>query len=380
MFRKGQERIMDEFAWIILGAVGFVLLITIVLTITVSSPIIEPKTLDTSLTRGVSYTFTITVRSEDGRPLTRVNLTSSGEIKDWVTFDRNNFEAENSTTVRVRVDVPSSASIRTYTGAIKAETAGGSSTMNVNINVVQQTVSRVLDYRPISLGDLEVRYNRSTDVIASRTNFEVNKGLFAETKEAFSTSTPNETLAITTGAYLDIIVVDSNENGNFVVEFNGLEVLNQKTGVGKIRIPLDRSMLNETNIISLKTTGPPFWQFWSKSVYKIERIDFGIEFFDVVTQQKKFTMSRNEIDNFHHFQLQSRIGEYSTPLEDLVVKINGQTVYINKPPLILFNQTIDRDMLGNKLFLSDENTVSFLFERSSSISLKDTTVLVYFYR
>lgn len=371
--------VMDEFAWIILGSVGFILIITIVFNTTISKPLIEPNTLQTSLARGVSYTFTATIRSAEGRPMANVTLTPSGEIKDWISFDSNNFNVDNSTTVRARIDVPSSASIRAYTGSIKVETAGGSSAMSLTINVVSSPVQR-LDYRPIPLGDFDVRYNRSSDTLLSRGSLEVNKGLFVETKEAFSATLPDERAAITTDAYLKIVIVESNQNGNLVVEFNGAQVFNQKVGVGEVTIPITRDMLNTTNVIGVRTEGPPFWQFWSRAVYKIESLDFGINFIDILEQQKTFGLGRSEIDNFHHFQLQTRVGGYSTPVEDLSIKINGQTVYMDRPPLALINQTIDRDILGNKLFLSDQNTISFMFERMSSINLKDTTLLVYYYR
>ncbi|MBI2084078.1 MAG: hypothetical protein HYT70_00470 [Candidatus Aenigmarchaeota archaeon] len=379
MLKKGQRMVMDEFAWIILGSVGFILIITIVFNTTISKPLIEPNTLQTSLARGVSYTFTATIRSAEGRPMANVTLTPSGEIKDWISFDSNNFNVDNSTTVRARIDVPSSASIRAYTGSIKVETAGGSSAMSLTINVVSSPVQR-LDYRPIPLGDFDVRYNRSSDTLLSRGSLEVNKGLFVETKEAFSATLPDERAAITTDAYLKIVIVESNQNGNLVVEFNGAQVFNQKVGVGEVTIPITRDMLNTTNVIGVRTEGPPFWQFWSRAVYKIESLDFGINFIDILEQQKTFGLGRSEIDNFHHFQLQTRVGGYSTPVEDLSIKINGQTVYMDRPPLALINQTIDRDILGNKLFLSDQNTISFMFERMSSINLKDTTLLVYYYR
>lgn len=376
MSQKGQQKIWDEFAWIIFAAVAFVLIITIIFTATTSAPVIEPKSLSLTLAKGDSHTFTITVRSEEGKKLSNLTLSSFGEVKDWITFDKNKFDVENSTSVKVRIEVPRTASQRTYTGGIKAETTGGSSSLSLSITVGNISVIP-LESRPIFLGGVDVRYAKGSETLASKENLEVTKGTFSESTEAFSVSFPPEKLAITTSSHLEIFIVDTNKRGNLIIEFNGQELYNRKTDVGKIVISLDKSLLNTTNVVKIRTTGPSVFQFWFKAFYKIEKVNFVINFQDVSGQERTFELDQNEVQNFHHFQFQARVKEYSVPLEELIIKINNQIVHAEKPPLILFNQTIDRDILGNRLVLSNQNKISFSFEKETSLNLDDMFLVVY---
>lgn len=377
MSQKGQQKIFDEFAWIIIAAVGFVLVITMIFTATTSAPVVEPKSLSLTLEKGTSHTFSITIRSEDGGKLSNVSLSSFGEIKDWITFDRNKFDAENSTTVKIKIQVPTTATLKTYTGGIKAETRGGSSSVSLTIAV--SNVSLIpLESRPIFIGDIEVKYAKGSETLASKENLEVTKGAFSEAKAAFSISLPAEKLAITTGAHLELSVVDTNKKGNLIVEFNGQELHNKITDTGKLVISLDKSLLNTTNIVTIRTTGPSIFQFWSKAVYKIEKVNLVINFQDISQREKTFELSQKEIENFNHFQFQARVKEYSAPLEELVIKINNQVVHADKPPLVAFNQTIKKDILGNNLVLGTQNKISFSFEKEASLSLGDIFLVVYF--
>jgi len=377
MSQKGQQKSFDEFAWIIIAAVGFVLVITMIFTATTSAPVVEPKSLSLTLEKGTSHTFAITVRSEDNKKISNVTLTSFGEVKDWITFDKNKFDIENSTSVRIKVQVPRTATLRTYTGGIKAESTGGSSSLSLSITVANVSVIP-LESRPIFLGDVEVKYVKGSETLASKENLEVKKGGFSESKEAFSISFPAEKLAITTSAHLELFVIDTNKRGNLIVEFNGQELYNKKTDVGKVVIPLEKSLLNTTNIVSIRTTGPSVFQFWSKAVYTIEKVNFVINFQDISERERTFELSQNEIQNFHHFQLQARVKEYSAPLEELLIKVNNQIVYAAKPPIVAFNQAIDKDILGNRLVLDNQNKISFAFEKEASLNLDDVFLVVYF--
>lgn len=377
MSQKGQQRIWDEFAWIIFAAVAFVLVITMIFTATTSAPIIEPKSLSLTLEKGMSHTFAIAVRSEDGEEISNLTLSSFGEVKDWITFDRNKFDVENSTSVRIKVQVPQIASLRTYTGGIKAESRGGSSSLSLSITVANVSIIP-LESRPIFIGDVEVKYAKGSEALVAKENLEITKGTFSESKEAFSIPFPAEKLAITTNAHLELFIVDTNKKGNLIVEFNGQELYNRKSDIGKVVIPLDKSMLNTTNIVSIKTTGPSALQFWSKAFYKIEKFNFVINFQDISERERTFELTQNEIQNFHHFLLQARVKEYSLPIEELFIKVNNQIVYAARPPLVAINQTIDKDILGNRLVLSNQNKISFSFERESSLSFDDVFLVVYF--
>ena len=274
-------------------------------------------------------------------------------------------------------DVPKAAVLKTYSGGVKAETRGGSSSVSLSITVANVSLIP-LESRPIFLGDVEVKYEKGSETLASKENLQVTKGAFSESAEAFSIAFPAEKLAITTSSHLEIFVVDTNKRGNLIVEFNGQELYNRKTDAGKIVIPIDKSLLNTTNIVKTRTTGPSIFQFWSKAFYKIEKVNFVTSFQDITERERTFELSSRESENFKHFLFQARVKEYSAPLEELIIKINNQMVYAAKPPLVAFNQTIDRDILGNRILLGSQNTISFSFEKAATLKLDDIFLVVNF--
>ncbi len=376
MSQKGQQRVWDEFAWIIFAAVAFVLILTIIFTATTSKPLIEPKSVSLTLDRGDSHTLNIIVRSEDGGGMSNVSLSSFGEVRDWISFERSRFDVENSTAIKVRIDVPKAAILKTYTGGIKAGTSGGSFSVPVTITVANVSLIP-LQARTIPLGDFAIMYAKGSETIYSQENVDISKGVFSGSKDAFSVTIPAEKQSIMTGARLEISIVDTNKKGNLIVEFNSIELYNRKTDVGKVVIPLDKSIINSTNIVNIRATGPSFIQFWAKSSYDVESVNFVINFEDTSERDAFFDLSRKEIDNFRHFQLQARVREYSSPVGELIVKINDQIVYAAKPPLALMNQTISKDILGNSLSLDTLNRISFSFEKEAFISLSDVLLVAY---
>lgn len=377
MSQKGQQKIWDEFAWIIFAAVGFVLVITMIFTVTTSAPVIEPKSISLTLAKGDSHTFTVTVRSEDGGKISNLTLSSFGEIGGWITFDRSKMDVENSTQIKVKIQVPSTAVLRDYAGGVKAESQGGSSSLALSITV--SNVSLVpLESRPMFIGNVDIKYARGSETLASKGVSEVRKGAFSESSDTFSISFPAEKLAITTSAHLELFIVDTNKKGNLIVAFNGQELHNSLTDTGKLVISVDKSLLNTTNIVNIRTTGPSWMQFWSSAIYKIEKANFVIDFSDVSERERTFELSQSEAQNFHHFQLQGRVREYSAPLEELIIKVNNQIVYAAKPPLVAINQTLDKDILGNRIVLGSQNKLSFSFEKEASLSLSDIFLIVYF--
>lgn len=377
MSQKGQQKIFDEFGWIILAAVGFVLVVTIIFSSTTSAPVIEPKSASFTLAKGDTQTFTVTIKSEDDKKISNLTLTAFGEIKDWISFDKNKFDVDKSAQVRVKIQVPTNAVLRNHVGGIRAESKGGSSSLSLTITVANVSALK-LESRPIFLGDIDVTYKKGSETVASKENIRVTKGAFSSSSESFSVVIPSEKFAVTTSAHLELFVVDTNKKGNLIVEFNGQKLYNKKTDAGKVAIPLDKTILNTTNIVKIRTTGPSVFQFWSKASYKIEKVNFVITFQDVAGQDRAFILNQNEVQNFHHFVLQARVREYSTPLEDLFVKVNNQIAYAEKPPLAAFNQTLAKDILGNKIVVAEQNKISFLFEKEASINLSDVFLVVYF--
>lgn len=375
MLRKGEIR-FDEFAWVILIAVAFVLITTIILNIGIGSPVLDPRSSSLILGKGDSQYVTLTLRSSDGGTMKNVNITSFGEIGDWIKFDSVNVDVVNSTPFRIRIDVPKTASLKTYVGGIKASSEGGSSIATFSITVGNASQMK-LNSRPIFLGDIEVLYEKGTETLASKSDLSISKGLFSQTKKSFAVDIPAEKLKLTTSAYIELTVVESNKKGNLVVDLNGKEIYNKAADLGKIIIPIEKSELNLTNVVNIMTTGPSPILFWTRASYQIESANFAIKFEDTAERQRAFTLTPQEMSNFNHFVLQDIVRDYRGPLQTMFVKINNQIVYASVPPVILMNQTITKDILGNNLFLGQNNTISFSFEKESFIDLTNVFLVVY---
>ncbi|MBI2547584.1 MAG: hypothetical protein HYW23_04025 [Candidatus Aenigmarchaeota archaeon] len=376
MSQKGEQKIWDEFVWIIAAGVLFILILTMVFTSSSSSPIIDQKALSLTLARGDSYTFNVNIKSSDGGKISNVSITSVGELSNWLSFDKTNFDVDNSTALKVKIQVPTTASLRTYAGIITVKSAGGSSSFSLSVNVANVS-SIQLTSRPISLGDVEVRYSKGSETLFSKENIQVVSGTFSYSSESFSIAFPPEKVSITNTAHLDLYVVDTNKMGNLVVEVNGQEVYNKKTDVGKVVVPLDKSLLNTTNVVTIRTTGTSIFQFWTNAFYKIEKADFVIDYKDTSQRERTFQLSQNEVLGFRYFQLQSLVKEYSSPLQEMFIKINNQVVYTDRPPLAAINQTLGKDIFGNNIAVGTNNTISFSFEKDSFIKLGDVILVVY---
>ncbi len=375
MLQKGQKK-FDEFAWIILAGITFILVATLVFNVSSGgSPVANPKSVSMNLVKGDSQSFIITISGQNNDSLSNVTLSASGSISDWIAFSKNRFDISNSTTARVTVSVPSTAALGAYSGAIKIDAKGGSTAVSLTVTV--GTVSSVpLDSRPITLGGAEVKYSIGSETVDAKQGLIVTKGTFSSSKESFSVTMPAQKLAVATSAHLDLFIVESNRKGNLIIDFNGQEVYNKETDIGKIVIPVDISLLNTTNIVSIRTTGPSLFKFWSTAVYKMDKLNTVVNFQDTSAKLKAFQLTEKEVQDFRFFLLQARVKEYGVPQEDLFIRINNQLVYADRLPFVL-NMTVGKDILGNRLVVGPNNTVSFNYEKESFVSLDDISVVVY---
>jgi len=127
------------------------------------------------------------------------------------------------------------------------------------------------------------------------------------------------------------------------------------------------------------TISPPWYNFWSKSVYKIKEFGLFINYQDVKERERLFDLKDEEISNFKSFRLTGRVADYSYPLREMKVEINNQLVYSNIPPLVFLNETFEKDIFGSPLyFRSKDNIISFSFEKNAYYSLEDVFLIVYY--
>jgi len=371
---------IDEFAWILIAALVFILIITIVWSPSKGpAPFVEPKSVDLIIPQGSSTTFFLSINGTSAGKLSNVTLTPLGETKNWVSFDKNIFNIENSAQVRITVVIPNNAIVRTYTGSIEVSSSGGKVSVPLTISVVN--INQVkLSFRPILLGDINVRYFVGPGILASANNLEVTKGYFKESKGYVPVPTiSSEILQLITGGYITLSIQSTNNEGNLVVIFNGYEIFNRKVDAGDITIPIERPLINNSNTITLRATSPPFYKFWSTTVYNIKELDFVANYQDVSERERLFNLSDREITNFNSFRLTGTVGEGSE-LSELMIKINDQLVYSKIPPLALLNETFEKTIFGDPIYLKTaNNTISFSFDREATYKINDAFLIVYYY-
>ena len=370
---------MDEFGWILIGALVFIVVISIAwLPSRGPSPLVDPKSVDLNIVAGSGTAFYITINGSKEGEMKDVNLTVVDCAQNWVSFDKNMLDIEDSERVMVSVVVPKGTTGGSYVGRIKISSPGGETFVTMRINVVSINELKIRS-RPIYLGDVNVKYSVGSELISSGNDIEITKSSFSQTNEAMNITIPSQKLQITTGGYLNLTIGEINDAENLVVIFNGYKIYDRSPSLGNVIIPIDESMIGNQNSMLIYTESPPWYKFWSKSVYKIENFGLFINYQDTMERERLFDLKDEEIANFDSFKLTGSVDRYSSPLGEMEIKINNQLVYSNRPPLSFFNETFRSDVLGNALyFRNTDNVISFSFEQSSLYDLEDAFLIVYY--
>jgi len=369
---KAQARI-DEFAFVLLAGIALIILLMVAWTPREGVPIVEPTSKSLTILNGTSTTFTLNIT---GPSITNVTLSAIGEISNWISFSKNNFDVPQSELVTVYVDVPAYVIPKTYTGKIIVKSTGGSKEIPVTINVVT-ALAEVLSMRQIPLGDFSVSYAVGSRVLDSQNNVRVVRSYFSSSDVNLVGILTDEEFSIIKDGYIRIIIADTNKLGNLIVELNGAKVYNQIGNLGEILIPLNSSIIHKSNVIKIKAA-PPSWMFWRRTIYEIRSVEFVVNFEGISSKQIEFSLNPNEVDGFDHFTLNALLS-YTSPLPELQIRLNDQIVYFQRPPLVVFDAEFKKDILGNPLILyPGNNTISFSLLSAGSLNFTNTILTVYF--
>jgi hypothetical protein len=357
---------IDEFVFVLLGGLILIFILTVgwnsTYQITVNPP---EKTL--TIARGSSNSFTLYVNGTSSN----VNMTVTGDIVGWVSFERNNVDVSGSVPVLVTVNVPPSAQLKTYVGGIDATYAGGKKSMLLRINVSIYTVSE-LTHRVFGPEDFTVSYSVGTETVYEKGSFTVQNGIFTNKYARFVGVLSEEKLSMVTGGFLDLMIDDANSLGNLIVELNGKEIFNDVSDLGKISINLEPEQLKTNNIFVIKAGGPG-WQFWTNNFYRIASAKFGIDYEGVSFKDYSFTLDSNDVNNFKVGRISFRVKNYDPgQLNDMIIKINDKIVFRDVPTLTYTSTTF-----GSEIPLNiGSNRISFSTEANAFYSLQDVTVTI----
>jgi hypothetical protein len=360
---KGQ--MVDEFAVILIG--GLVLIGILAMTwMSEVKLTVVPDSRQLTIARGSSLSFPIYLNGT----AKNITLKSSGEIANWISFDRSNLDVYDKEQVNAMINVPPSASYGTHTGDIYVQAFGFEKRISVIVNVSKVTVSG--QSRSINLGDFTVAYTVGPETVRELGSLKVERGYFTDFPVSFAAILSEEKAAIVTGGYIQIVVDQTNSIGNLIVEVNGNETYNNRAGVGEVIIPLSKDQIKKSNSVVLRA-GTPGWLFWSSSVYNIGSVKFVAEYNGTVFKEINFDLDNLEVVNFQSGRLSFTVNKYDvSKLNDLTVKINNQVIFDGVPTLVYFTKTF-----GNEVSLNiGTNTISFSVEPDTFYELKDVTLTI----
>ena len=361
---KSQAKI-DEFAFILLAGLLFIIILTVAWS-SLPKPTLEvsPEFISLVAVRGSTAKATLFLNGS----ASNVTLKAKGDIANWVKFSKNQFPLAQATEITLTFYIPYSVEFGTYSGNIEIEFDGERKAIPVTLDVVEREAEA---YRSFKLGDFSVSYFSGREILASKSDFEVVKGYFADYPSTLVASVDEEMLSILKSGFISLAIEEANSAGNLAIKFNDEIVFNEKTGAGEIKIPIEKEKIKSSNVIKLEA-GLPGWKFWMNTVYKIKSLEFGINYEGINFKQSTFSLKQEEIDNFKWgkviFQLKNRTGE-----GNLIIKINGEEVYRGVPEVSvggLFG------VYFSEIPLNKTNEILFSTEKASTYELGRVTLTI----
>jgi len=358
------ETKFDEFAFVLVA--GLIIIIVMLLMWGVPTgtqiPVVEPSSQSLTINKGSLEKFILKINVTSDK----VTLTPTGTIKDWIKFSNNNFDSSGLASVEVYVKVPSGTVERDYYGSIEVESAeGGKVSIPLTITVTNPTTGKETEVSSTHfIGDFSVTYVAGSETLKSVTNIEVKDKLVS-----FS-SNIEEDMSLVTDGFIILDIFYTNGEGNLVVKLNNQIILDQNVGVGELKIPIDKGLLSNYNIIEVSTS-KPVWKFWTSSDYKFDKIDFGIDVYGNMEKKETFDVAREEITNFH----EGRVGFYINSFDgdgNLMVKINDFKVFEGRRQgIVAFNfNYVDVGLIRG------ENTISFSTETGTTYNIESAKVVI----
>lgn len=362
---KGQ---IDEFVFVLFA--GLILIAILLVTWSSEAAIqitVLPESKYLTIARGSSLSFPIFMNGS----AKNVTLSGSGNIANWISFDRASLDVSKQATVIATVTVPAQTSFGTHSGDIFVQTLGFEKRISIVVNVSARTVSS--ESRSINFGDFTVFYASGPETIAEKENLRTERGYFTDSPASFAAIVPQERLSMVTDGYIDIIVDQTNGLGNLIIEVNGNETFNQKVGVGETIIPLSKEQITRSNSVVLMASTPGL-VFWSSSVYEIGSAKFAVNYNGTAFKDLDFMLDSLELVNFKSGRLSFFVKNSGETEHNLIISINGQTIFEGIPSSY-FSKTFGSEVNLNAI----SNTISFSTDPDTFYELEDVTLSITTY-
>ena len=231
------------------------------------------------------------------------------------------------------------------------------------IGTYEEVVPRV-----IRVGDFSVSYTAGSQTLETKKYIEVKKGLFDYKKFSFSAEIGENFDNIIDG-WVNLYVLSSGQ-GRLIVKVNGQVVYSEKTSPGKVTINVDKNILKNYNVIEI-SSGMPGLQFWSTSVYEIEKAEFGVNIYGNLKKHYDFILYGSELKNFAGGKVKFNVEEREGS-GNLIIQINGRDVFRGIPSGS-FEQDFEVFDVG---LINGVNSIDFFTERDTSYKLDDVQIVI----
>ncbi len=368
--RKAQAR-LDEFALVLLAGLILIAMLMIVWTTPKPGAGVFLNVTQTSIKTSVQLNTSSVVLLDLNGTAKNVSLSVTGEVRPWVSFSKNKFDLSGAETIEMTISVPPSASNRTYTSNLIISYDTQKLTIPVSILVSTQPVENV---RLFSLGSFAVS-GGALEVLDSKKSVSVSQSYFSGVRLNLFGSIPADKLSRISDGVVVIFIEETNSLGNLIVSLNDQKIFDKKVGLGELRIPINKSLLKDSNTLTI-SAGSPGAVFWASTEYKIRSAEFSVVY-PSETRDFIFSLTRNEVENFKNIRVTFSVRNYQSPLSSLKILINDQLVYIQTPPLAFFRDTFSKTIFGDKLILNPgNNKISFAFDKQGFYELTDASLVV----
>lgn len=220
------------------------------------------------------------------------------------------------------------------------------------------------------IGEFKVSYGIGSEILFSKEDFIVKKGLFENKPMRLLVKIDPEKLLSVASGFLIINIEDTNMAGDLIIYVNNQRIRSLKPTLGEISIQMKKEYLKENNEIEIRA-GSPGWKFWVTNIYEIAELKFGINIYGIQEKLSSFDVTKSQIENFKLARLEFELHDYNAA-GDLIIKINNNIVYEGIPQKF-FSKDFSLEDLG---LVEGINTVSFYTELDAFYEIDDARLTI----
>jgi hypothetical protein len=163
-----------------------------------------------------------------------------------------------------------------------------------------------------------------TEVLKYVPRVHVSTSSTSRVAETYNIDIPDYMLPVLAKVTIDFGIFDTNQYGNLIVEWNGMEFYNDLAEFTDYSLIIPAQYIERSNILEVSAAGPGAL-FWASTVYILS--DFEVEALYGPSTLKSFQLTQAELGSLNRIRL-SFSGASNSPL---VVKVNDNTVYSSTP-------------------------------------------------